>query len=103
MENNPSKTKGGVEGWLKVVCLVLCVKTKREMEMRLLTLVKMSVVPCLFFMEMAVYWYYFYLRGKTYTDECCVNAVICVMLSALIVWCHYHACQDPGYVYSLPN
>jgi hypothetical protein len=66
-----------------------------------MTMVCHSVIPSLFFMEMAVYIYFFYWRNLTKTGECLKNFIVCVTLDLMIVWCHYEARKDPGFVKTL--
>jgi len=71
------------------------------MEMRLLSIVSYSVIPSGFVFEMATWYVFYYKRGNGFSDEVYANFAICIMLDAMIVWCHVQAMQDPGFIKNL--
>ena len=80
---------------------MFCVNSDEELEQRFLKLVAWSVLPCLAAFELATYYAFYYCRGKHLSDECFLNFWICVTLDILILWCHYEARKDPGYICNL--
>ena len=80
---------------------LLCAKSDRDLEQRVFTMIKWSVVPSLLSFELAVWYYYFYLNAaaeKALSNECLVHLCICVVLDFLIIWSHKEACKDPGFI-----
>lgn len=72
---------------------------QQRFEKLCLRIVASSIIPCLVTFELAVFFRYF--SRDPFSNECLRNLVVCVTFDSLIVWCHYEACKDPGYIQNL--
>lgn len=74
------------------------VNSEVEQQRLLLSIIAKCVIPLLATFELICYYRFYYSYGRTLTLDCFTHFVICVAFDILIIWSHWAARQDPGYM-----
>ena len=57
-----------------------------------------SIGPVILSLQLTVYYNCFYSYGLTFSNQCLFKMAVCLFLDSMVMWSHYQARQNPGFV-----